>query len=114
MDKVQIVVRSNEFSKVKNLKIGDNGEGLSVSREESERIGMFKSRRFYKSILKFFICHKIDHFKRNFSRREDNEYFVQIIVASDENGYKSVNTLAVSSLEIEKKWVMDSRFNYHM
>lgn len=47
-------------------------------------------------------------------KREDNENYVQIVVALDEDGYKSIVALVVSSFETEKNWVLDSGCSYHM
>lgn len=41
-DEVQTTIRFKESSKVKDLKIDDSGEGLIVSRGESEPRGMSK------------------------------------------------------------------------
>lgn len=51
---VNTTVRSKEFSKEKNLKNDDNGEGLRISRWESEHRGMSKYKMFDKSRLKYF------------------------------------------------------------
>lgn len=45
-NEVHMVVRSKDFSKVKDLKNDDNGKGLNVSSGGSEHTG--KSRRFHK------------------------------------------------------------------
>ena len=55
-NEVQTAVKSKEFSKSKDLKIEDSGEGLNVSRGEGERKGMSKPKRFDKSKVKCFNC----------------------------------------------------------
>lgn len=91
-----------------DLKFRDNGEGLSVSKGGSQSKWKVKFVGFDKSKLKFFICHKIIHLKKDWLEREDDEYFIQIVVTSYEDGYESVSALVMLSLEIEKSWVMDS------
>lgn len=56
LDEVQMVVRSKEFAKVKDLKINDSGKILSISRGGGEHKGMSKSKRFDKSTVKCFNC----------------------------------------------------------
>lgn len=99
---VQAIVRSKEFSKVKDLKIDDSGEDLSVSREGIEHREMSKSKRFDKSRVKCFTRQKIDHFKRGYFGKRGNEDFVQIAVAFDGDNYESASVLVMSSLGIEK------------
>lgn len=52
VDYFQEVVRSKEFSKMKDLNNNDINNNLGVSREESEPKGMSKSKRFGKSRFK--------------------------------------------------------------
>ena len=47
-------MKSKEFSKSKDLKIEDSGEGLNVSRGGGERKGMSKSKRSDNSKVKCF------------------------------------------------------------
>lgn len=68
-----------------------------------------------KSSLKCFIYKKIDHFVKDCPRREENEEFVEIVVASDmDSSYASVGALVMSSLDTEKSWVIDLECSYHM
>ena len=80
-------MKSKEFSKSKDLKIEDSGEGLNVSRGGGEHKGMSKSKRSDKSKLKCFNCQKISHFKRDRLERKFNEDSVQVVVFLGEDSY---------------------------
>lgn len=86
---------------MKHLKINNIVQGLTLSREESERREMYNSKRFDKSRLKCFIFQKPDHFMKDRPKKEDNEGFIHIFVSSNEDNYGSVYALLVSNLEIE-------------
>lgn len=73
LDEVQKTVRSKDFFKVKDLKINDSGENLSVSRGGSERRGMSKSNRFDKSMVKYFTCKK-NHFMRDCPKKRGEQW----------------------------------------
>lgn len=73
-DKVQTVVRSKWFSKVKYLKIYDSGECLSILKGESELWGMPILKRFDKSMVKFFTCYKLGHTMRDCPKKSVNDY----------------------------------------
>lgn len=87
LDEVQITMRSKEFSNVKELKKDDNSESLSVSREEIECRRMSKLNKFYKLMVKYFICYKIGHFMRDCPKRTGNDDYVHIVVVLDEDSY---------------------------
>lgn len=53
-----MAVRFKELPKMKDLKFYDSGEGLSVSKGESEHIRMSKSKRFDNLKVKCFTCIK--------------------------------------------------------
>lgn len=93
MKEVQEIVRSKEFSNVENLKIGDRGEGLSFSREGRGCRGVSKLNSIYKSNVKCFSCHKIDHFMRDYPEMKGNDDHVHIGVVFDKYGYESVGAL---------------------
>lgn len=42
LDEVQTNVTSNKLPKLKDLKVGDNGEGLSVSKKE---VGVYETKK---------------------------------------------------------------------
>lgn len=96
------------------MNIDDSGEGLSVSKSRSERKGMSKSNRFDKSKLKCFTCHKTSDSMMDCPRKKSNDYFIYIVVASDENSYESVGALLVSSLRNVEVWVTNPSCSYHM
>ena len=101
------------------MKVDDSGEGLNVSRGRNEHRGKGKrksrSKGFDKSKYKCFLCHKQGHFKKDCPDKGDNNSSsVQVAVASNEDGYESAGALAVTSWELEKSWVLDSRCSYHM
>lgn len=66
---VQTTVRSNELSIMKNLKVNDNGESLSVSRRESKNRWKSKFKGFDKSMLKCFIFIKLVTSRKIVSRQ---------------------------------------------
>lgn len=78
-----------------------------MSQEEEVDIGNSKSMSFDKSSLKFFICLKNIHLKKDRSYMGKDDY-VQIKVSLDEDGYKSYVVLVVTSWETKKIWVIDS------
>lgn len=102
MVEVQTTVRSKEFWKVKDLKINDNGEGLSDSKGRIECKWMSKSKRFDKSRVKYFNCKKNHSLQRDCPMKKGNDDSTQTVVSSDEDNYESVVTLVVSSLETKE------------
>lgn len=68
LDEVHTIVRSKEFSTVKDLKIYNHDKGLSVSKEGNESRVMSKSNRFDKSRLKCFIVLETRSLQEGFSR----------------------------------------------
>ena len=80
-------------------------KGCSNQRGESGRKGMFKSKRFEKSNVKYSTCQKTSHFVRSCHERSINDDFVHIAIVLDEDSYESVIALVVSSLETGKSWV---------
>lgn len=107
-----MTVRSKYFLKVKHLNIDNSGEGLNFSKGGSQHRGMSKSNMFDKSIFKWLIFQKPNHFKRDCIERGDNEDFVWIRIFSDDNSYESAYVLVVSSLEIGEDWIMDPGCSY--
>lgn len=99
-DEVQTTMRSKKNSKVKDLKIYHNNEGLSFSRRDGELKGMYKFSKFDKLMFKWFICRETDHFKKDCSKRKDNENYIHIAVVSDEDSYEMLGALVVSF----RKW----------
>lgn len=69
-----MTVRSKELSYLKDLKVDYSGEDLIVSRGKGESrenqkgkkfMSKSKSTVFDKSKLKYFTCHKTNHFKKD-------------------------------------------------
>lgn len=113
LDEVQTVVRSNELSKLKDLKVDDNGEVLSVSIGRSKSMGNHirnifrsksksKSKVSKKSKFKCLTCQKIGLFKKDCSERGNKGDSVQIAIPSYEYIYECDNALVVTCLETKK------------
>lgn len=75
---------------------------------------MSKSKRFYKSKIKCFTCHKPCHLTRDCPKRRGSDDSIQIAVASDDDSYDNASALVVSSVETAKGWVLDSVCSYNM
>jgi len=67
LEEVQEALRTKEFTKSKDLRADENGEGLNVSRGNGASKG---NRGKSGNNLKFkcFNCHKMSHFKKDFPR----------------------------------------------
>jgi len=119
LEEVQSALRTKELTKFKDLKVDEGGEGLNVARGRSEHRGKGKgklrSKGFDKSKYRCFLYHKQGHFKKDCSDKGGNgSSSVQVVVASDEDGYESAGALVVTSWEPKKSWVLDSGCSYHM
>ena len=86
-----------------------------VSQEEKVSVEGYPNKRGLTSQRSNAInCYKIGHFKRYCHERKDNDDFVQVVVALNEDGYESVMALVASSLETKDTWVLDEVFSYHI
>ena len=76
-----------------------------------------KSRSKSKVNIKCYHCHKEDHIRRLSPERqkgnqESKRKQAELVVVSD--GYESSDALAVSSVDSEKEWILDSGCTFHM
>lgn len=83
LEEVQTALRTNALTNLKDLKVDNSGECLSVSRGRGGSRGNHVNLEVGDKVkYKCFKCHKTSHFKKNFLRWEGNDDSVQLIVTS--------------------------------
>jgi len=106
LEEVQAALRTKELTKSKNLRVDENGEGLSVSRENGGSRGK-RRKSGNKSWFKCFNCSKIGNFMKDCLEINGNS--AQIVF----EGYKDAGALVVceegdvSHLRSDAKWSGD-------
>ena len=97
---------------------GLNVKGRTDKREGKQRFkSRSKSRSKSKLNIKCYHCHKEGHIRRLSPERkkgnqESKRKQAELAVVSD--GYESSDALAVSSVDSEKEWILDSGCTFHM
>ena len=93
LEEVQAALRTKELTKSKDLRVDENGEGLSVSRGNGGGRGN-RGKSSNKTKFKCFKCNKMGHFKKDCPEIGNS---VQIV----SEGYEDAGALMVCCLEDE-------------
>src|SRR6266487_1786554 len=111
LDEVQSALRTKELTKLRDLRVDDSGEGLSVARGGTENGGRWKGKKNWSKSratgegggkFKCHYCQEPGHFKRDCPRRGGGSNSLAQIAVGDEayeEGYESAGALIVTSLE---------------
>ncbi|GAU28731.1 hypothetical protein TSUD_372380 [Trifolium subterraneum] len=111
LDEVQSALRTKELAKLRDLRVDDSGEGLSVARGGSENDGRLKGKKNWSKSratsdgggkFKCHYCQEPGHFKGDYPRRGGGGNSSAQIAVSDEayeEGYGSAGALIVTSWE---------------
>jgi len=95
LEEVQAALRTKELTKSKDLRVDENGEGLSVSRGNGGGRGN-RGKSGNKSKFKCFSCNKTGHFKKDC--QENNGNSAQIV----SEGYEDAGAFVVCCWEDEE------------
>ena len=123
MEEVKATLNSKQLKKKFEVKSEPEGEGLLIRGRPDRRDKKYnKNRRHSRSkskniIFKCFSCHKESHFRRECPERKKNQSNKpkktgDVVVVLD--GYDFVEVLAIIEIGVNKDWVLDSWFLFHM